>query len=71
MTIGDIRWADAIAVMEDKHRSRLGATFRQELSYKPIHVLDISDDYGYQDPELVELLSQAINDILLSANDRT
>jgi predicted protein tyrosine phosphatase len=70
VTIGDIRWADAIGVMENKHRSRLRATFRQEIAHKPLHVLDIPDDYRYQDPELVELLTQAINDILRSSDDR-
>jgi predicted protein tyrosine phosphatase len=68
-TVADIRWADEIVVMEDKHRSRLRAAFRQELAHKPLHVIGIPDDYRYQDPELVELLSQAINDILEPPDD--
>lgn len=71
MTIGDIRWADVIAVMEDQHGSRLRAAYRQELSHKPLHVLDIPDDYRYQDPELIELLDQAINDILEPSDERS
>ncbi|MEL7158013.1 MAG: phosphotyrosine protein phosphatase [Actinomycetota bacterium] len=64
VTIGDIHWADQIVVMEDKHRSRLRSTYRRELASTPLHVLDIPDNYGYRDPEIVELLTEAINDIL-------
>tara|TARA_R110000803_G_scaffold47496_2_gene99004 strand:+ start:291 stop:824 length:534 start_codon:yes stop_codon:yes gene_type:complete len=56
ISVADIRWADLILVMEDKHKSRIRADFRQEVAYKPVHVLDIQDDYKYMDEELVELL---------------
>jgi predicted protein tyrosine phosphatase len=56
ISVADIRWADLILVMEDKHKSRLQAEFRQEVAYKPVHVLDIPDDYKYMDAELVELI---------------
>lgn len=60
----DIRWADLILVMEEKHASRLRAEFRQELRHKPLHVLDIPDDYRFMDPELVCLLEQAVCPLL-------
>lgn len=56
VSVSDIRWADLILVMEDKHASRLRADFRDELKYKQMHVLDIPDDYKYMDPDLIELL---------------
>jgi predicted protein tyrosine phosphatase len=31
---------------------------------KPVHVLDIPDDYTYMDPELVELLEQSVGNML-------
>lgn len=52
----DVRWADLILVMENKHASRLRAEFRDALKYKRVEVLDIPDDYQFMDPELVELL---------------
>ncbi|MFT5508915.1 MAG: putative protein tyrosine phosphatase [Hyphomicrobiaceae bacterium] len=58
LTIGDVRWADLILVMEEKHKSRMLATFRQELTHKQVHVLDIPDDYQFMDPDLVELLQE-------------
>jgi predicted protein tyrosine phosphatase len=42
--------------MEDKHAARLRADFRQEVAYKPMHVLDIPDDYQFMDEDLVELI---------------
>lgn len=52
----DLRWADVILVMEQKHKSRLQAQFRDEVRYKALHVLDIPDDYRFMDEELVDLL---------------
>jgi predicted protein tyrosine phosphatase len=40
----DIRWADIIFVMEDKHSQRLRAAFGQLLGKKTVHVLEIPDD---------------------------
>ena len=60
----DVRWADVIMVMEEKHKSRLVAEFTGLLDNKPIHVLDIPDEYKFMDPELVEMLEQSVSSIL-------
>ena len=60
----DIRWSSVIFVMEQKHKSRLLANFARLLANKPIHVLDIPDEYKFMDPELIELLEQSVNSIL-------
>ena len=60
----DVRWADVIMVMEEKHKSRLVAEFTRLLDHKPIHVLDIPDEYKFMDAELVEMLEQSVNSIL-------
>ena len=60
----DIRWADVILVMEEKHKSRLRAEYTRLLEFKPVHVLDILDDYKYMDAELVEQLEQVVPSIL-------
>ena len=60
----DIRWADVIMVMEEKHKSRLRAEYPRLLEFKPVHVLDIPDDYRYMDAELVEQLEQVVPSIL-------
>ncbi len=64
VSIDDIEWADVIMVMEEKHKSRLLAEFTRLLDHKPIHVLDIPDDYRFMDPELVDMLEQSVSSIL-------
>jgi len=64
VSVEDVRWADVILVMEEKHKSRLVAEFTRLLEDKPIHVLDIPDEYKYMDPELVEELRQSVGAIL-------
>lgn len=56
VTLDDVRWADLICCMEDKHANRLRADFRQAVQHKAIRVLGIPDDYKYMQPELVEII---------------
>lgn len=63
VTVDDVEWADVILVMEEKHKSRLVAGFARMLDNKPIHVLDIPDEYKYMDPELVEELERSVGSI--------
>lgn len=60
VTSADVKWADVVMVMEQKHKQRLAADFPGEMKYKEIHVLDIPDDYRYMDAELVELLRDCV-----------
>jgi len=60
----DLAWADVVLVMEGKHKSRLLAEYPRALLGKPVHVLDIPDDYRFMDAELVELLQTAVPPLL-------
>ncbi len=60
----DIAWADVILVMEDKHQQRILADFPGEAKFKPMHVLDIPDDYQFMDDELEELIRSAAEPII-------
>ncbi len=64
VSVDDVRWADVIFVMEQKHKSRLTAEFSGLLADKTVHVLDIPDEYKYMDPELVEMLEQSVASLL-------
>ncbi|MEM7330283.1 MAG: protein tyrosine phosphatase [Pseudomonadota bacterium] len=66
ISIADIRWADMILVMEDKHRARLRAQFRDEVRYKQVHSLDIPDLYRFMDPELIAILSDKVTPLILA-----
>ncbi|HEY3742617.1 MAG TPA: hypothetical protein VGL53_22365 [Bryobacteraceae bacterium] len=50
--------------MEKKHRSRLLADFGTLLEHKPVHVLDIPDEYKFMDPDLIDHLRQSVGAIL-------
>jgi len=56
VTEGHIGWADIIFVMEKKHLRRLRDKFGDMLCDKQVICLDITDDYGFMDEELIELL---------------
>ena len=60
----DLRWADLVLVMEDKHKQRILSDFPGEMKFKELHVLDILDDYKRNDPELIDLLKQHVIPIL-------
>ena len=64
VSVDDVRWADVILVMEEKHKSRLVAEFNGLVHGKPIHVLDIPDEYKFMDPELIEQLEQSVGGLL-------
>jgi predicted protein tyrosine phosphatase len=64
LSAADIRWADIIFVMEQKHKNRMRAQFARLLEHKTIHVLDIADEYQFMDPALVEIIEQSVGGLL-------
>jgi predicted protein tyrosine phosphatase len=52
-----VKWADMIVVMERQHKAKLQKKFRTSLRGQRIISLDIPDDYGFMDPELIHLLT--------------
>ncbi|VTP16036.1 Low molecular weight phosphotyrosine protein phosphatase [Phytobacter ursingii] len=66
-----LQWAEVICVMEQKHKNRLMADFRRIIGNKPLHVLDIPDDYRYMEPALIALLEEIVPPVLGLASDAT
>jgi predicted protein tyrosine phosphatase len=64
ITNGHIGWADVIFVMEKKHLNRIKEKFRPIISEKEIWNLDIPDDYGYMDEDLIEILKARVSDYI-------
>ncbi len=60
----DILWADLIIFMENAHKSRLMAQYRGTINFPKMEVLDIPDDYGYMDDELIDLIKPQVDYIL-------
>lgn len=67
LTETDIVWADVIFVMESEHRQQLLKRFRADVADRPVHVLDIPDEYQFMDPELVELIESGVRAALDSS----
>jgi predicted protein tyrosine phosphatase len=64
LTADDVTWAEVIFVMEPEHKKQLLQAFRDEARLRGIHVLDIPDDYGFMDPELVLLITAGVRGVL-------
>lgn len=60
VTENDLRWADLVLVMEHKQRGKLHSQF-PGLALPPVEVLQISDEYAYMDPVLVNLIAEKVN----------
>lgn len=65
VSLSDINWADHILCMEKKHQALLKLKFSQQ-NLPPITMADIEDTYELMDPELVEMLKNAIHSIFNS-----
>lgn len=64
VTAEDLKWADIVFVMEDKHKQRLQSEYPSEVRYKELHVLDIPDNYQFMDPELIIEITESVDPIL-------
>lgn len=62
-----IEWADVIAVMEPRQRTRLNALYGPLLTGKQVSVLNVPDKYAYMDADLVALLTPRLTDLLRRA----
>jgi predicted protein tyrosine phosphatase len=59
----DLNWADLVLVMETRQRTKLAELYHH-MELPDIEILHIEDDYEFMDEELVEMLSDRINDTL-------
>jgi len=60
----NILWADIVFVMEKKHKQRLTERYPDEMQGKNVVVLDIEDDYGYMNEELVNMITVSVDPYL-------
>ena len=59
----DIKWADVVLCMEDKHLHIIKKQFQIEVLPKCV-VLDIEDEYEFMDDNLVEMLQREIERVI-------
>ncbi len=64
LTAKNIAWADIIFVMEKRHKQRMMEKFLTETQQKQIVVLDIPDEYGFMDDELIEEIKTKVDNLI-------
>jgi len=62
--VRDLAWAEVVLVMEPEQRRRLQQRFGRKTELPAVHCLDVPDEYGFMDPELVTLLRASIEPAL-------
>ena len=55
-----VEWADLIFVMERTHEAKVRSRFKRHLKTARIVCLNIPDDFGFMDPDLVRLLESRV-----------
>lgn len=60
----DLHWADSIFVMEQKHKEYIEKNFPGSTASKRIVNLNIPDEYGYLDPDLVKILQVEVSAVI-------
>jgi predicted protein tyrosine phosphatase len=64
LTANLINWADQIFVMEKRHAAIIRQNYPDLIADRSIITLQISDDYQYMDPELIEILESRLAEYL-------
>ncbi|CAG5000344.1 hypothetical protein DYBT9275_02444 [Dyadobacter sp. CECT 9275] len=59
----DLHWADLVFVMETRQRAKLSELYRH-MELPKVEILNITDDYEFMDEELIEMLTDRMNDAL-------
>jgi predicted protein tyrosine phosphatase len=67
-----LEWADVIFIMDGEQERALRQMFPAHAALTRLVTLDIPDDYGFLDPDLVRLLETRVNEHLgAGSNDRS
>jgi len=64
VTEKQLSWADTIIVMEEFQRNEIAKRFPSQYLLKRIHSLDIPDVYGFNQPELIDILRSKIKELI-------
>jgi len=61
VTSKELSWADLVIVMEEHQRSEIAKRFPKIYMQKRIISLNVPDIYGYNQPELIDLIKERFN----------
>jgi predicted protein tyrosine phosphatase len=63
----DLEWADLVLVMERRYLARIRSGFGGRMDLPRIESLDIPDEFGYMDPELVALIRSSVEPYIMES----
>ena len=67
-----VEWADEIVVMDQRQEAIVYGMLKQSTRpEKPVHVLNIPDNYGFREPELVEIIKEKLQEIFPLGDEPT
>lgn len=58
LDLGLVLWADQVVCMDERQAKLVRELLNEDGSERPVHVLNVPDNFDYRDPELVELLTE-------------
>ena len=59
----ELSWADAVVVMEDEQRNEIAKRFPKLYMQKRIVSLDVPDVYQFNQPELIDVLKDKMDEL--------
>jgi protein-tyrosine phosphatase len=64
VTEKQLSWADVVIVMENDQRKEIAKRFQKQYLEKRILSIDIPDTYGYDQPDLIEILNRRMEGLI-------
>lgn len=58
LDLGLVLWANEVVVMDERQAKRVRELLEADGSERPVHVLNVPDNFDYRAPELVELMTE-------------
>ena len=64
LTEKELIWADVVMVMEEEQRTEISKRFPKSYLQKRVLSLNISDNYSYNQPELIKTIKSKFNNLI-------
>lgn len=58
LDLGLVLWAEEVVVMDERQAKKVRELLAEDGSERPVHVLNVPDNYDFRNPELVKLLTE-------------
>lgn len=63
LDLGLVLWADQVVVMDERQAKCVRELLEEDGARRPVHVLNVPDNFDFRDPELVELMTEKFKEL--------